>query len=279
MKKAYTVLSHLGALRLPDHLILFPATPEGAEELPFDPIWLTTAGLVGASWHTNVLAASASVLSTSSFLTTCHRQARARPCSPGAFYPDIDATFLRSPTVLKALQSGNFAGGRELPTDQWQTALTPYHFIVSIPGQKVMALPISGSTASQMGTLVTNMGWILHRIFSDPGLYPDLPADCSPFLLRSPLAGLLMQIRNLLAQPRLTDAWNAQRATEPAKGLRNTAALLHHLGDLVTIFSDWESHPVPKHHCLVGVPEDHRAREDGRMWPCSAQISTVRQAQ
>jgi len=183
LKKAYTVLSHLGALRLPDHSILFPATPEGAEELPFDPIWLTTAGLVGASWHTNVLAALASVLSTSSFLTTCHRQARARPCSPGAFYPDIDATFLRSPTVLKALQSGNFAGGRELPTDQWQTELTPYHFIVSIPGQKVMALPISGFTASQMGTLVTNMGWILHRVFSDPGLYPNLPADCFPLIL------------------------------------------------------------------------------------------------
>ena len=125
-----------------------------------------------------------------------------------------------------------------------------------------MALPTSGFTASQMGTLVTNMGWILHRIFSDPGLYPDLPADCSPFLLRSPLAGLLMQIRNLLAQPRLTDAWNAQRATDPAKGLRNTAALLHHLGDLATIFTNWESHPVPKHHCLVGVPEHYRARED-----------------
>jgi len=104
-------------------------------------------------------------------------------------------------------------------------------FIVSIPGQKVMALPNSGFTASQMGTLVTNMGWILHRIFSDPGLYPDLPADCSPFLLRSPLAGLLMQIRNLLAQPRLTDVWNAQRTADPAKVLRNTAALLHHLGD------------------------------------------------
>jgi len=36
---------------------------EGSEELPFDPIWLTTAGLVGASWHTNVLAAPVSVLS------------------------------------------------------------------------------------------------------------------------------------------------------------------------------------------------------------------------
>jgi len=71
-----------------------------------------------------------------------------------------------------------------------------------------------------------------------------------------------MQIRNLLAQPRLTDAWNAQRAADPAKGLRNTAVLLHHLGDLVTIFTDWESHPVPKHHCLVGVPEHHWARED-----------------
>ena len=129
LKKAYTVLSHLGALHLPDHSMLFPATPEGAEELPFDPIWLTTAGLVGASWHTNVLAASASVLSRSSFLTTCHRQARARPCSPGAFYPDIDATFLRSPTVLKALQLGIFALGRELPTNQWQTALTPYHLL------------------------------------------------------------------------------------------------------------------------------------------------------
>jgi len=158
LKKAYTVLSHLGALRLPDHSILFPATSEGAEELPFDPIWLTTAGLVGASWHTNVLAAPVSVLSTSSFLTTYHWQARARPCSLGAFYPDIDATFLRSPTVLKALQSGNSACGHELHTDQWQTALTPYHFIVSIPGQKVMALPTSGFTASQMGTLVvTNM--------------------------------------------------------------------------------------------------------------------------
>jgi len=156
LKKAYTVLSHLGALRLPDHSILFPATPEGAEELPFDPIWLTTAGLICASWHTNVL--EAPVLSTSSFLTTCHQQARTRPCSPGAFYPDIDATFLRSPTVLKALQSGNFAGGRELPTNQWQTALTPYHFIVSIPGQKVMTLPTSAFTTSQMGTLVTNMG-------------------------------------------------------------------------------------------------------------------------
>ena len=122
LKKAYTVLSNLGALRLPNHSILFPATSEGAEELPFDPILLRTAGLVGASWHTNVLAAPVSVLSTSSFLTTCHRQARARPCSPGAFYPDIDATFLRGPTVLKALQSGNFAGGSELSTDQWQTA-------------------------------------------------------------------------------------------------------------------------------------------------------------
>ena len=71
-----------------------------------------------------------------------------------------------------------------------------------------------------------------------------------------------MQIRNLLAQPRLTDAWNAQRATDPAKGLRNMAALLHHLGDLATIFTNWESHPVPKHHCLVGVPEHHWARED-----------------
>jgi len=30
----------------------------------------------------------------------------------------------------------------------------------------------------------------------------------------------------------------------------------------VTIFTDWESHPVPKHHCLVGIPEHHRARED-----------------
>ena len=50
LKMAYTVLSHLGALRLPDHSILFPATPEGAEELPFDPIWLTTAGLVGRGW-------------------------------------------------------------------------------------------------------------------------------------------------------------------------------------------------------------------------------------
>ena len=106
LKKAYA------ALRLPDHSILFPATPEGAKELSFDPIWLTTAGLVGASWHTNVLAAPVSVLSTSSLLTTCHRQARACPCSPGAFYRDIDATFLCSPTVLKALQSGNFAGGR-----------------------------------------------------------------------------------------------------------------------------------------------------------------------
>jgi hypothetical protein len=125
-----------------------------------------------------------------------------------------------------------------------------------------MALPISGFTASQMGTLVTNMGWILHRIFSDPGLFPDLLADCSPFLLCTPLAGLLMQIRNLLAQPRLKDAWNAQRATDPAKGLRITAALLHHLGDLATIFTDWKSHPVPKHHCLVGVPEHHWARED-----------------
>jgi hypothetical protein len=133
LKEAYTVLSHLGALRLPDHSILFPATPESAEEIPFDPIWLTTASLIGA---TNILAAPVSVLRTSSFLTTCHRQARARPCSPGAFYPDIDATFFRSPTVLKALQPGNFAGGRELPTNQWQTALTPYHFIVSIPGQK-----------------------------------------------------------------------------------------------------------------------------------------------
>ena len=120
LKKAYTVLSHLGALRLPDHSILFPATPGGAEERHFD------AGLVGTSCHTNVQAAPASVRSTSSFLTTCHR---ARPCSPGAFYPDIDATFLRSPTVLKALQSGNFAGGRELPTDQWQTALTPHRTI------------------------------------------------------------------------------------------------------------------------------------------------------
>jgi hypothetical protein len=124
LKKAYTVLSHFGALRLPNHSILFPATPKGAEELPFDPIWLTTAGLVGASWHRNVLAAPVSVLSTSSFFTSCHWQARARSCSPGAFYPDIDATFLCSPTVLKALQSGNFAGGRELPTYQWQTELT-----------------------------------------------------------------------------------------------------------------------------------------------------------
>jgi hypothetical protein len=71
-----------------------------------------------------------------------------------------------------------------------------------------------------------------------------------------------MQIRNLLAQSRLIDAWNAQRATDPAKGLRNTAALLHHLGDLVTIYTDWEFHPIPKHHCLVGVPEHYRARED-----------------
>jgi hypothetical protein len=227
LKKAYTVLSHLGALRLPDHSILFPATPEGAEELPFDPIWLKTAGLVGTSWHTNVLAAPVSVLSTSSFLTTRYRQVRARPCSPGALYPDIDATFLCSPTVLKALQLGNFAGGRELPTDQWQTALTPYHFIVSIPGQKVMALPTSGLTASQMGTLVTNMGWILHPIFSDPGLYPDLPADCSAFLLRSPLAGLLMQIRNLLAQLRLTDAWmpSAQQTQPKGFGTRPPSSI------------------------------------------------------
>ena len=76
LKMAYTVLSHLGALRLPDHSILFPATPESAEEIPFDPIWLTTASLIGA---TNILAAPVSVLRTSSFLTTCHRQARARP--------------------------------------------------------------------------------------------------------------------------------------------------------------------------------------------------------
>jgi hypothetical protein len=93
----------------------------------------------------------------------------------------------------------------------------PFHYLD--PGQKVMALPTSGFMASQMGTLVTNMGLILHWIFSDPGLYPNQPADCSPFLLRLPLAGLLMQIGNLLAQPRLTDAWNAQRAADPAKGL------------------------------------------------------------
>jgi hypothetical protein len=143
LKKAYTILAHLGALRLPTHLKLYPATSAPAEEdLPFDPVWLTTVGLVSASWHTNILASSGTALSLSKFLIT-HRLARARPCLPGAFYPDIDPASLRSPTVLKALRTGTFASGRYLPTDQWQTALTPYHFIVSVPGQTAMPVPAS----------------------------------------------------------------------------------------------------------------------------------------
>ena len=220
-------------------------------------------GLVSASWHTNILALSGTTLSSSNFLITCHRQARARPCLPGAFYPDIDPTFLRTPTVLKALHTGNFASGRDLHTDQWQTALTPYHFIVSVPGQTAMPLSAAGFLASQIGTLVSNMGWLFHRIFNDPTLYPDMPPDCSPFLLRSPcLAGLLMQVRTILAQPRVSDIWNAQQASDPPLGLRNTATLLHHLGDLWTLFTDWESNSVPRHHCLIGVPDLHRARGD-----------------
>ena len=124
---------------------MYPATSAPAEEelVPFNPVWLTTVGLVSASWHTNILALSGTTLSSSNFLITCHRQARARPCLPGAFYPDIDPTFLRTPTVLKALRTGTFASGRYLPTDQWQTALTPYHFIVSVPGQTAMPVPAS----------------------------------------------------------------------------------------------------------------------------------------
>jgi hypothetical protein len=107
-----------------------------------------------------------------------------------------------------------------------------------------------------MGTLVSKMGWLFHRIFNDPTLYPDMPPDCSPFLLRSPLAGFLMQVRTILAQPRVSNTWNTQQASDPPLGLRNTAALL---GDLWTLFTDWESHPVPRHHCLIGVPDLHRA--------------------
>jgi hypothetical protein len=101
--------------------------------------------------------------------------------------------------------------------------------------------------------------WLV--IFNDPTLYPDMPADCSsPFLLRSPLAGLLMQVRTILAQPRVSNStWNAQQASDPTFGLRNTATILHHLGNLWTLFTDWESHPVPRHHCLIGVPDLHRA--------------------
>jgi len=123
-------------------------------------------------------------------------------------------------------------------------------------------LPTSGFMASQMGTLVTNMGWILHRIFSDPGLYPNLPADCSPFLLRSPLAGLLMQISNHPCTAQTHRCVECPARSRPSQRAWKTAALLHHLGDLVTIFTGWESHLVPKHHCLVGVPEHHWARED-----------------
>ena len=163
LKKAYTILAHLGALRLPTHLKLYPATPApGKEELPFDPVWLTTVGLVSASWHTNILALLGTALSLSNFLITCHRQARARPCLPGAFYPNIDPIFLRSPTLLKALR--NFTSGHDLPTDQWQTALTPYHFIVSVPGQTAMPLLAAGFLASQMGTLVSNIGWLSSMI-------------------------------------------------------------------------------------------------------------------
>jgi hypothetical protein len=123
-------------------------------------------------------------------------------------------------------------------------------------------MPLAGLSAISAVTILGNIGWLLHCIFSDPALYPELSADTSPFLLRAPFAGLLMQAMHLMAQPRTTEASDAGARENSLRGRQNSFALLLHIGNLFQIFSDWASPLNPRAHCLVAAPQSFRARSD-----------------
>ena len=164
--------------------------------------------------------------------------------------------------MVKALRSGSILSGHHLFTaDQCGEALTPFHFLLSLPGQGLQFRE-AGFSAMSVVVLVGNIGWLLHCIFLDPALPPELPAESSPFLFRAPLAGLLMRVIHLISQPRTTATWDASANDNPARGLQNSVALLHHVGKLFQLFSDWGTPMAPRQHCFEATPAAHLGRTD-----------------
>jgi len=47
-----------------------------------------------------------------------------------------------------------------------------------------------------------------------------------------------MQVIHLISQPRSTAAWDASAKGNPARGLKNSVALLHNVGKLFQLFID-----------------------------------------
>jgi len=256
-------LAHLGAFRLPSSTRLYSNKPD-ARDCPFDQEWLTLPGLVSTVWAVNILATAVTSSQISSFLLDQHQIARSMDALEGSFFPAFDPSFFQNEHVLKALKSGSFTSGHRLTSaEHLSDSITPLHFVASITSTDGgFIMPLAGLSAISAVTILGNIGWLLHCIFSDPALYPELSADTSPFLLRAPFAGLLMQAMHLMAQPRTTEASDAGARENSLRGRQNSFALLLHIGNLFQIFSDWASPLNPRAHCLVAAPQSFRARSD-----------------
>jgi hypothetical protein len=198
----------------------------------------------------------------SNYLLTRHRLARFAGPVPGSFHPDYNSEFFLHSLVVKALRSGSILSCHRLCTEkQCSEALTPFHFLLSLP-KRGLQFREAALLAISLVVVVCNIGWLLHCIFLDPALPPELPAESSPFLFQASLAGLLMRVIHLISQPRTTAAWDASAKGNLALGLQNSVALLHRVGKLFQLFSDWGTPMAPRQHCFVATQAAHLGRTD-----------------
>jgi len=100
-------------------------------------------------------------------------------------------------------------------------------------------------------------------MFDNPASYPELQSQgLSPFLMRSPFAGHLLEALECMRANNVMTAWETVRTEQPAVVQRLLFGFLLHLGNLWLLFVDWAEVPDQNLHCQLTCPRLCPAHSD-----------------
>ena len=241
--------SFLGMIVLHPSLVLFePGPPTALPQAPYDRDLFQTPSLLNNNWLRQVLPFTSAETRASHAehaaidLLDTATEASLHPTAP--FPARFSGSFYHAEPVRKALRTFRFSSGLNLHHDDIRslhTALTPWHFLWSIPLPVEGRISAAGIPSPTLATLCRNLVFFLNCMFTNDDFFPAFPPGFSPFLLRSPLAGNLLWAASTLEHPLTRDTWASIASSDPAFALSLTAGVLFHIGELIQQFLRWST--------------------------------------